>query len=170
MKLDARSRALATGILAASLLAGCGNLANVTSSTPSVAPAGSSVRDGKFEFTVDRVTRSKTANNPSDPTNQYELTTAQGEFVIVSLAVRNIGNEQQTFFDINQKLIDSSGRSYGPSSQADSNLDANIGMSDINPGNSVNAQVAFDVPVGTPITAIEVHDSLYSGGAKVAIT
>lgn len=47
--------------------------------TKTAAPAGSSVRDGKFEFRVLGVERAKTVSDE----------TAQGEFVVVTLSIEN---------------------------------------------------------------------------------
>jgi hypothetical protein len=45
----------------------------------------------------------------------------------------------------------------------------NSGTGDINPGNSIQVQAAFDVPPGTQPAELEVHDSMFSGGAKVGL-
>jgi hypothetical protein len=134
-------------------------------SKSSVAPAGSAVRDGKFEFQVLNVTRATTAGNPS---NEFEIAKAQGEFVILTLSVRNIGNEQQSYSGSNEKLVDQSGRQYGESSEADMWMNSDV-TGDINPGNSIQAKAAFDVPPGTVPAHVEFHDSAFSGGASVAI-
>ncbi len=42
-------------------------------------------------------------------------------------------------------------------------------MADINPGNYIQVKTAFDVPPGTKSAELEVHDSMFSGGAKVAL-
>ena len=41
---------------------------------------------------------------------------------------------------------------------------------DINPGNSIQAKAALDVPPGTMPAHVELHDSAFSGGVSVAIT
>lgn len=132
--------------------------------TNSAAAAGTSVRDGKFEF---RVVNSRRADVAGDPTNQFMTVPAQGEFFIVTLSITNIGSEPQSFFGQNQKLIDSSGNEYAPNSSAD--MWMNSGTGDINPGNAIRAELAFDVPPGTPARELELHDSMLSGGARVAL-
>ncbi len=132
--------------------------------SPTAAPAGSAVRDGKFEFQVVGVTR---ATQAGDLSNQFEVVDAQGEFIIVTLSVTNIGDQPQSYFGGNQKLIDSSGRQYSPNSTAE--MWANKGTGDINPGNRIQVQAAFDVPPGTVPTELEVHDSAFSGGVKVRL-
>jgi hypothetical protein len=163
----AATAALVSGCVMPSSSTGSSSSGSGSSSggSKSVAPAGSAVRDGKFEFQVLNVTRATTAGNPS---NEYEIAKAQGEFVILTLSVRNIGNEPQSYSGDNQKLIDQSGRQYGESSEADMWMNSDV-TGDINPGNSIQAKAAFDVPPGTVPAHVELHDSAFSGGASVAI-
>jgi hypothetical protein len=132
--------------------------------TPMAAPAGSPVRDGKFEFRVLSMARAAQAG---DLSNQFMIVDAQGEFIILTLSVTNIGDQAQSYFGTNQKLVDASGREYEANSAAD--MWANEGTGDINPGNSIQVQAAFDVPPGTQPAELEVHDSMFSGGAKVRL-
>lgn len=128
-----------------------------------VARIGQPVRDGKFEFVITGVNTAKTVG---DPSNEFMQATAQGVFVVVSMTVANIGNQAQSFFAANQKLKDAAGRQFSPDSTADMWINKQI-QTDINPGNQVQAQVAFDVPVGTQPSQIELHDSIFSGGVTV---
>lgn len=128
------------------------------------APAGASVRDGKFEFTV-------TAVDPPVSTigdNPYMRKTAQGEYILVHVTVTNIGDRPQTYFSSNQKLFDDHGRRYENDTMAELNVNDNL-STPINPGNSVDVTIVFDVPVGTVPASLELHDSMFSGGAKVAL-
>lgn len=138
------------------------------SSKSHAAPVGSAVRDGKFEFQVVSVAR---ANTVSDPTNNpYMTTTAQGEFVVVTLSVRNIGDQPQNYFGDNQKVVDASGRQYGANSEAGLWMNTNVtALGQINPGNSIQVRIAFDVPPGTQPTALELHDSMFSDGVSVRL-
>jgi len=129
-----------------------------------LAPAGSSVRDGELEFQVLDMTRSGVAGKPG---NQYMREFAQGEFIVLQVSVGNIGNKPQAFFGANQKLIDTAGREYAANSSVDMWLNGYVG--DINPGNAVRVTMAFDVPPGTVADALEVHDSMFSGGTRVGI-
>ena len=100
--------------------------------TPTAAPAGSAVRDGKFQFQVLNIARARQAG---DLSNQFEIVEAQGEFIILTLSVTNIGDRAQSYFGTNQKLVDTLGREYEANSTAD--MWANKGTGDINPGNSI---------------------------------
>ncbi len=128
---------------------------------------GQEARDGKFAFIVTGVETSKTVGDPSG--NPYMQSTAQGVYVVVTMTVGNIGNESQSFFAANQKLMDSAGREYSPDSKADMWINKAI-LTDINPGNGIAAKVAFDVPEGTQPSVLELHDSAFSGGVKVRLS
>ncbi len=142
---------------------GPANTAPARAAAPSrsAAPAapGAPVRDGQFEFRVTDVASAKTIGD-----NQFLQTTAQGVFVIFTLQVTNTGNEARRFSAMAQKLIDSSGRKYDASTSADTNLNRMDSLGQINPGNTVKVMVAFDVPPDLKMNALELHDSLFSGG------
>jgi hypothetical protein len=125
---------------------------------------GTPVRDGKFEFTV-------TGMQPAVPSvgQDFLTETAQGEYVLVTLTVSNVGDQAQGFATSSQKLLDGQGRQFSVDDMATIVLDQNMAYAQINPGNSIEATVVFDVPVGTVPAEIEVHDSLFSGGATVTL-
>ncbi|MEV0295109.1 DUF4352 domain-containing protein [Nocardia sp. NPDC050710] len=130
----------------------------------SAAPAGAEVRDGKFGFVVTRV-------DPPVPTvgdNQFLKKDAQGEYVLVHIDVTNTGDRPQTYFGENQKLVDDQGRLYTNDTAAELNLNKNV-ISEINPGNKISVTLVFDVPRGTTPSAVEFHDSVFSGGVRVAV-
>jgi hypothetical protein len=93
--------------------------------------------------------------------------TAQGQFCTVSLSVKNIGNQAQTFDDSAQLAYDSAGRQYSVNSEADLDVNPNMWLEDINPGNKVSGSIIFDIPKGDKITRLELHDSEFSGGVTV---
>lgn len=93
---------------------------------------------------------------------------AQGQFCVATVKVTNIGTEAQMFDASSQKALN-----------GDVKLDADSGASiyvnengesfieNVNPGNSITAKVVFDVPKGTNLTTLELHDSPFSGGVVV---
>ncbi|WP_270485928.1 DUF4352 domain-containing protein [Gordonia jacobaea] len=125
------------------------------------------VRDGKFEFVVTGVEKglSSVGDNP------YLTEQAQGQFVVVSMTVQNTSKEPQSFSPSDQKLVDDQGRSFEPSTSAQIALGgSDIPVWDnINPGNTVDAKVVFDMPKDATPTTIELHDSMFSGGVKVRL-
>lgn len=131
-------------------------------STPT-ASIGQEVRDGQFAFTVTSVDRSKQAG---DLTNQFEIVTAQGEFLNVHMTVTNTGNHAQTFFATNQHLK-IGGNTYDADGMAA--LWMRSSNETINPGNSIQAVVSFDVPPGAAGGTLQLHDSAFSGGTQVTL-
>ena len=136
-----------------------------TAAAPAAATIGTPVRDGDFEFTVTNVERGQTKIG-----GEYLNTTAQGEFVLVNLTVRNVGNEPGTLFDQNVKLFDTQGREYRADSAAAITLRATPTSS---PRRSIRHQVSgtivFDVATGTRLASLDLHDSAFSGGVSVAV-
>ncbi|GMA32625.1 DUF4352 domain-containing protein [Litorihabitans aurantiacus] len=132
---------------------------------PEVAGIGTAVRDGKFEFTVTGVE----SGVPSIG-NDVLGTTAQGQFVLVSVGVANIGDEAQSFLGDNATLVDDQGREHSADSTAAIYLENSESLyTQINPGNAVDTVVVFDIPAVAVPTAVELHDSMFSGGVTVSL-
>lgn len=129
---------------------------------------GQSVRDGKFEFTITSITQAKTVGD----TQFGGGATAQGTYEIVHVTIKNISDQPQTLSDTDQYLYDAQGRKFSADSSADvwmSNGSSNVLFQQINPGNSVTGQMAFDMPSGDKPVKAELHDSAFSGGATVKL-
>lgn len=132
---------------------------------PAAPGVGTAVRDGKFEFTVTSV-ETGVATVGDEFLNQQ----AQGQYVLVHMTVTNIGTEAQMFDGSSQELTDTAGRTHSADSSAAIYLgDANSFLTDINPGNSVEGTVVFDVPADAVPASIDLHDSMFSGGVEVAL-
>jgi hypothetical protein len=150
--------------------AGTGNSPAAQSAGTSVARIGDPVRDGKFQFTVLKVTHAKSVGD-----TQYGLgNTAQGRYTIVTLKVTNIGSQNQTLDDSSQYLYDAHGRKFSADSAADIALSGPNGqgstwLNDINPGNTVRGKIAFDMPTHDKAVKIELHDSMFSNGVTVTL-
>lgn len=131
---------------------------------PKAAGLNQPVRDGKFEFTVTGVDCSKTTLG-QDPIS----TKAQGVFCLASVHVQNIGDEAQTLDATSQVAYDAQGKKYSTDTEAAFYLeDAGQALfNQLNPGASVDGQLVFDVPTGTKLTKLELHDSAFSGGVAV---
>jgi hypothetical protein len=122
------------------------------------------VRDGKFEFTVTGVDCSKNTLG-TDPIS----TQAAGVFCLVNVGVSNIGDEAQMLDSTSQVAYDAAGKKYSTDTEAAFYLeDAGQALFEqLNPGTSVNGVLIFDVPAGTQLTKLELHDSMLSGGVTV---
>ena len=100
----------------------------------------------------------------ADPLDRLQLEPAGEE--------KNISRESPTPDDSVQKAFDASDTEFSNDSEAE--IYANPGSSaffkEINPGNQVKGNVIFDVPKPVKLTAIELHDSMFSEGVKVALS
>ncbi|MFE0751532.1 DUF4352 domain-containing protein [Gordonia sp. NPDC058843] len=123
------------------------------------------VRDGKFEFVVTGVEPGLTSVGD----NPYLTEEAQGQFVVVTMSVKNTSDQPQSFSPTGQKLFDAEDRSFEP----DTTAQIALGGSDIpvwdniNPGNAVTVKLVYDMPAGATPASIELHDSMFSGGVTV---
>ncbi|WP_198167004.1 DUF4352 domain-containing protein [Microbispora sp. ATCC PTA-5024] len=135
-------------------------------SKPRAPGLGDVVKDGKFAFKVTKVEKGL-----SQVGEGFTVSKAQGQYVLIHLTVKNIGDEAQMFTDSAQKLIDIKGRQF----DADSGAAAlglsgsNAFLNNINPGNSVKGILLFDVPKNLTLKAVELHDSVFSGGVTVSL-
>ncbi|MBO3089438.1 DUF4352 domain-containing protein [Cellulomonas sp. zg-ZUI40] len=132
---------------------------------PPTAGIGTPVRDGKFEFTVTSI-EAGVAHVGDDMFGKD----AQGQFTLVHMTVTNIGDEAQYFDGSSQKLVDAQGRTHSADGSAAIYLgDAESFVNQINPGNSVQGTVVFDIPADATPASLELHDSMFSGGVTVSV-
>ena len=132
---------------------------------PATPGIGEPAADGDFSFVVSGVDCSLTEIG-----NEYFGTKAQGQFCVVSVAVTNIGDTPGTFFGDNTTLLNAQGQQFAADIEAAIYLEESASLlEEINPGNTLNSKVVFDVPAGTTPTAIELHDSAFSGGVTVSL-
>lgn len=134
---------------------------------PSAFKLGEPARDGKFEFVVTKV---KCGVNSIG--TGFLKEEAQGEFCLVSMTVKNIGNESQTLEAFNQFAYDAEDKKYEYDPEAgiyvDSENNESI-LAGINPGNKVKSIIVFDIPKGVKLIKLELHDSTFSQGVIVEI-
>lgn len=145
-------------------LLGTGVLQGVRATPPGL---NTPVRDGKFEFVVSSVR----CGNPT--VGRAPLSrTAQGQFCLVDVSVRNIGQEGQAFADAYQKAYGTDGSKFGADSAAGlfANASGAALFTVINPGNQVRGTIVFDIPKGAALSKVELHDSLLSGGVSVSVS
>jgi len=141
-----------------------GGGATTSANGKTAAGIGTPVRDGKFEFTVTAVDPGKSTIGTGSISK-----TAQGQFVLVHVTVRNIGNQQQFFDQSSQKMIDQQGRQLSPDTTAGVYVDPNNFLAQINPGNSVEGLLVYDIPKDAVPTKLQLHDSPFSGGVTVQL-
>jgi hypothetical protein len=127
-------------------------------------------RDGKFEFTA--TTFKCGVSQLAAPDNEYVTATAKGQFCILSLNIKNIGDQAQTFDSSAQYIYDSSERQYSYDSSGTIAANPTNGQCiypSINPGVSISCTVAYDIPKPVLPTHAMLHDSEPSGGVKVRL-
>ena len=148
-----------------------GTKTGTTSASPgstqtTLAGIGNPVRDGKFQFTVTKITHAKRVGN------SLLGQTAQGKYTILHITVTNISTVAQTLDDSAQYVYDAKGRKFSADSQADLYINGtgdSVFLQQINPGNTVHGKIAFDLPVGDTAVKAELHDSVFSGGVTVSL-
>jgi hypothetical protein len=125
------------------------------------------VRDGKFEFVVTSFSCGHKQVGES-----FVNVKPSGQFCIVNLTVKNIGDEGQTFADSFQRARGPDDKVYRAHTGA--GVVANEGTDavwhTINPGNSIKGKIVFDIPKKAKITSLELHDSPLSRGVTVSLT
>jgi hypothetical protein len=135
--------------------------------TPAMPGLGDPVPDGQFEFVVTGLTCGQ-----AELVNGILRAQAQGQFCVVELSVTNIGDEPRHFADGLQKAYGPDGDQYAADTHAGVVVNGSGAAvwNVINPGNSVTAKVVFDVSGAATIAAVELHDSAFSGGVRVAVS
>ena len=127
------------------------------------APAGTAVRDGKFEFAVTGV---------EFGVSRIGMQSAQGSFVVVGLDVRNISEEKKWFLPFGQKLVDGADRVVEHDTTATAWQNVRHGNDysfELAPGQSARTQLVFDVPADLTPDHLELHDFVWSGGVAVRL-
>jgi Domain of unknown function (DUF4352)/Protein of unknown function (DUF2510) len=129
------------------------------------AGTGDTARDGKFEFIVSKVEKGQGRIGSAD----FGVS-PQGQFVLVHITVKNVGKEPQTLYTGNQFLFDAEDRKFSANAAAAVYLDSARSLYEkINPGNTLQGTVVFDLPKGAVPTEIELHESVLSPGVKVRL-
>jgi Domain of unknown function (DUF4352)/Protein of unknown function (DUF2510) len=124
------------------------------------AAKGDPVSDGQFRFVVTDFSKASLQGDPPP----------RGEYVIAVVTVTNTGNEPRSFLVQNQKLIDVARREYAGADMSADELHHQLTTAlKMNSGLTLTVRMRFDVPKGTKLMTIELHESASSAGAKAAI-
>lgn len=119
-----------------------------TAPTPiQTAKIGQEVRDQALAFTVTGVEVS-------------------GDRYVVNTNVANVGTAPATLAIDEQRILDTGNRQYAPNRSAALKRNDRMYI-DINPGFYASLEIPFDIPEGTPVMAIQFHESSRSAGAWV---
>ena len=137
-----------------------------TATVPAQPGFGDPVRDGQFEFVV-----ASLSCGHAELVNGILRAQAQGQFCVLELSVTNIGVEARHFAGGLQKACGPDGDQYAADTHAGAVAKGSGAAvwNVINPGNAGQAKIVFDIPVDATITAVQLYDSMLSGGARVTI-
>lgn len=131
---------------------------------PRTAGIGDKVKDGKFTFKV-----TKAGPGPAKIGSGYLVHEPQGRFWMVYVTVHNHGDEAQHFTGGSQKLL-AGKKEFSADGEAAIYLkNSKSLLTEINPGNTVKGVIVYDIPKKAKPTAIELHDSSFSGGVRVSL-
>lgn len=112
--------------------------------TVHAAGIGDKVRDGSLQFTVLSVSHTSRAGDA------YFHQDAQGRYTVLTVKIKNVGDEEQTLLDDSQHVYDAKGRKFSADSTADiyasNGNKSTTWFTSINPGNSVHGKIYFDLP------------------------
>jgi hypothetical protein len=128
---------------------------------PQAASTGQEVRDGDFAFVVNGVRTTDVIGDAEFP----ELNaTAEGEYVIVDLTVKNVSAKPHVFFASFTTLSDGT-----TVFQADDKAWLYLGnrAAEVGPGASTETEVVFDVPRDTHLESIWLRGGPLSAGVAV---
>jgi len=145
-----------------------GNGSGSGTETPSESPttasgSGAQASDGGLTFAVTGVETAPSVQSQDAPVEQ----TAQGEYAIVHLTVSNSGDQPATFVGTFQKLK-AGGTTFSIDDVATAYLNGT--MAQLNPGDTSDVAIAFDVRPGTTPESLEVHGDPISAGVEVPLS
>ncbi|MGW5876468.1 DUF4352 domain-containing protein [Nocardiopsis terrae] len=130
-----------------------------------LAGIGDRVEVGDLAFTVTGV-----EDGLTEASGALDTYTAEGQYVAVSVTAENIGNEPTYFENTAQKLYDAEGREFGHDSDATIALDEGPMLGELNPAQSGDFTVVFDIPADAEVDRIEVSDDMFGdGGTPISL-
>ena len=122
-------------------------------------------RDGSFEFTVTKV---KTGVKVIG--SGYLTQKPQGQYTLVTMTVKNIGDQMHPYADSDQQGVTTNGSQVSADPTASMYMGSTqTAFANINPGNHITTTVVFDIPKDQKVTKVVVHDSSLSDGATLNI-
>jgi len=141
---------------------------NATSSQPAkVAKIGDTVTDdNNMSFVVNSMTTAQTLGD------SFSQQTAQGEFYIINVTVKNGSKSTQTINSSDFKLTDGQARTFDPSTdgmtaQAESEGKTDFFLQQVQPGLNVTGDLVFDAPANDTGLKLQVQGDLFSNGQTI---
>ena len=129
------------------------------------------VRDEGFNFVVNSFKCGEKEISTGDVV--VSRATAQGQFCRLNITVKNTGDTTNRIRAYGQYLFNAKEQRFEYDAHATSVAAGNyIGAEineDINPGNSVTADIVFDIPLSDTPSLAELHGSTESKGVRVSL-
>jgi hypothetical protein len=127
-------------------------------SEPAGAGVGEAVAVGDFEYNVSGIECGVESIGPDGFGEE-----PQGQFCIVSLSVTNVGDSAETFFTDNVVLLNDAGQEYSADDVASLYIEGNdTFLTEVNPGNTLEGSVAFDIPADATPAQVQLSGGLFS--------
>jgi hypothetical protein len=135
-----------------------------SSESPTTTPAlGAEGTDGDFVFSVASTDSGDTITSPID---ESVVKTANGEYFVAYVSVGNNGAAPLTWLSVLQLLSDGT-QTFAPDVEASAALTGDDIT--IDPGEQLEVAIAFDVPVGTVPTTVQLHGDPGSPGVELPV-
>jgi hypothetical protein len=130
-----------------------------------VTPRGAAAQAGDFQITVSGV-ETGIPQVGDTIAGTFFGEKAQGSYVLVHLSVKNTGSSAAYFTSDDVKILDAQKREFSADDAASLYIKANADtlFGQINPGNTMQGVIAFDVPVGTAPATLQYAGGLLSSG------
>ncbi|WP_309132562.1 DUF4352 domain-containing protein [Brevibacterium sp.] len=127
---------------------------------------GEAVTADGWEITVNEV-----EDGVSTIGNEFLNTKAQGQFVTVNLSVKNTGSSAELFWEDNIKLTDEAGNTYSSDSEAGiyAEEESALFLEEINPGNTAEGVLVFDVPKDVAPSTLVLEGGLFSEPVEITL-
>lgn len=143
---------------------GWGNSTETESESPTTASgSGPQASHGGLTFAVTGVETAPSVKYQDTPVEKV----AQGEYLVVHLTVSNSGDTPGTYLATLQKLK-ADGTTYNIDEEATAYLKGT--WAGLDPGDTADIAIAFDVPPGSSAESLEVHGDQLGSGVEIPLS
>lgn len=127
---------------------------------------GDTVAADDWEITV-----AKVEDGVSQVGDEFLNAKAQGQFVQIELSVKNTGSDPNFFFEDDIELGDDAGNTYSADSEAGIYAAENniLFLEEINPGNTAEGVLVFDVPEDADPNKLTFAGGLFSDPVEISL-
>ncbi|MDT3439189.1 serine/threonine-protein kinase [Pseudofrankia sp. BMG5.37] len=138
--------------------------APVSSAQPTPSPSPDSFRDGGLQFTVEGVECGVEQLGPD-----FLARRANGQFCLVTMTIRNVGESSRQLQNANQYAYDSTGGRHSADYLSRFYLLGETVWQSAGPGASIHGRLVFDIPRGARLNRLQLHGSSTGTGVSIPI-